>query len=128
MNAQVPPHEFHIKRSALAEIAADKRLGRSETRVLLHMIANCELFIHSSGVEDEFHRSDLSFLQPGTFASFITKGTRDDIRRDLEFVSANSITNQLTHLLDYGYIRRFNSIRMRTLFSFMLKTEMFTID
>ncbi|WP_234625052.1 hypothetical protein RMS29_027485 (plasmid) [Agrobacterium rosae] len=128
MNAQVPHHDFNVKRSALAEIAADKRLGRSETRVLLHMIANCELFIHSSGVEDEFHRSDLSFLQPGTYASFISSGTRDDIRRDLEFVSANSVTNQLTILLEAGYIRRFNSIGMRTLFSFMLKTSMFTID
>lgn len=128
MNDRKPAYSFHINPPLIDLIAKDGRLGRSELRVLLHMIANCELYIHSSGVQDDFHRSDLSFLQPGTFVSFITNSTREDMRRELGFESANSITNQLSSLVEYGYLRRFNSIGMRTIFSFMLKTAIFTID
>lgn len=97
-------------------------------RILLYFIANCELFIHSSNAEDDFHLSDLPFLQPGTSVCFLTNSTREDLRRDLDYTSANSVSNLLSKLVELGYIQRYQTIGMRTLFSFMVKPTFFAFD
>lgn len=128
MNADSNLPDLFINRSAIGDLALDDRISRSELRLLLYFIANSELFIHSLMVEDDFHLTNLPFLQQGTAACFMISSTREDLRRTFGFATANPVSNILSKLVETGYIRRYQNIGMRTLFSFMVKPTFFTLD
>lgn len=115
-----------IDREALKRFATDDRIGRAEMRIFLYMLSEAKIYIHNSTVPRGFGFT-LSNLPTTSNACFLVSTTRDELRSHFIYKSGNTISNKLSHLITTGYITRFQSLQLRTMFSFIVRPDFFVI-
>lgn len=116
----------YTRPDALEKLAADNRIGRAEIRILLFMLAKAQIYTHNTTIPDGFGFTLLG-LPKNENACFLVSTTREDLRNIFEYKSGNTISNKLTHLITTGYITRFQSLQLRTMFSFIIKPDFFVV-
>lgn len=115
-----------INREALKRLATDDQIGRAEMRIFLYMLGEAKIYIHNTTIPQGFSLT-LSNLPKNSNACFLVSSTRDDLRSHFIYKSGNTISNKLSHLITRGYITRFQSLQLRTMFSFIVRPDFFVV-
>jgi|GEM_PF-4470496 len=123
---QTEKFNVYVRPDMLELLAADDRIGRAEIRILLFMLAKAKIYIHNTTIPAGFGFT-ISGLPKNENACFLVSTTREDLRNIFDYKSGNTISNKLTHLITTGYITRFQSLQLRTMFSFVIRPDFFVV-